>query len=123
MPLKRRSNRKKCLEPNGGELSVEIAVEIDEVRLHQCRICGLVERRPYADVDGRRVFDAFGVDVAGGVHTIRRPRHAFSQHDVGRRKTNRAAPLIALHDLPTNLKRATQHLVCGFDVSRRRGRD
>ena len=106
-------------EPHLGRLAVQVAVEVEQVRLEQRMIGVLVERRAAAEVDGARVHGPVGTLVPPGVHTVSRNAHTVRHLDVGGREAEQSPPLVADHDAAASLERTTQHATRQLDVAAR----
>ena len=82
-------------EAHLGPLAVEVAVEVEQVRLEQRVVGVLVERRPPAEVDRARVHVAVGPLVPAGVHAVGGQADGVGHLDVGRREAEQPAALVA----------------------------
>jgi len=104
-------------ELDPGVLAVEVAVEVEQVRLEQRVVGVLVERRAATEIDRTRVPLAVTTQVPTGVDAVGRQAHGVGHLDVGRREAEQASPLVALHDRPAGLERAPEHRRGQFDLA------
>ena len=105
------------LEADLGLLAVEVALEVEQVRLEQRVVGVLVERRPAPEVDGARVDRPVGPLVAAGVHAVGGQAHRVGHLDVGRREADQAAALVATDDGAAHLVGPAEHPGGQLDVA------
>ena len=94
MPSNLRSLRRKW-RSGPWPLAVEVALEVEQVRLEQRVVGVLVERRAAAEVDGARVDAAVGPLVPAGVDAVGRQAERVRHLDVGGREAEQPAALVA----------------------------
>ncbi len=105
------------LEANLGLLAVQLALEVEQVRLEQRVVGVLVERRPPPEVDRAGVDRAVGPLVAAGVDAVGRQAHRAGHVDVGRREADQPTALVATDDRAAHLVRPAEHPRGELDVA------
>ena len=105
------------LEADLGLFAVQLALEVEQVRLEQRAVGVLVERRPPPEVDGARVDRPVGPLVAAGVDPVCGQAHRVGHMDVGRRKADLAAALVATDDGAAHLVGPAEHPGGEVDVA------
>src|SRR5439155_26063539 len=94
-------------------LAVQVAVEVEQVGLDQLAAPGL-ESGPHADADGCRRGGVERRGAAGhaGVYAVAGTGERLVGNEVGGREAEFAPARIAAHDLPRQLERHAQQVVC-----------
>ena len=106
----RRSPRSRARKSTRSVRAVEIPLEVEQVRLDQHRAAG-AEGRPHADADRRA--------AVGGPRRRRRGpgTRGLVGDDVGGRKAERAAALVAGDDLAAQAERRAEQARGGLDLA------
>ena len=93
-------------------LSVEIAAEVEDMRLQQ-RACA-ADSGPRAEIGGRVVPFDFATSIDPDAYRVysKRRTNVITQDKIGSAKADRASYLVALYDPSLNLERAPQQR-CG----------
>ena len=119
---KRCSSRRRWAKETRAALPVEIALEVQEVGLHQHRGgARLVEGGPAPDRDGGPVHRAVGPSVVPGVDGVGGQRDVVGDGQVGGREPQfGAAPAVAADDGAADLVRAAQQAGRPLHVALRR---